>query len=151
MSKNTDNIIEYMKEHYSHTYMRFSNDGKLDHKSTFEAIKESIKVSKSHHCGLDMSGLVNLLSTIKLERLALGLLDKKDIELYPDQWERLDDMIIDGITRYDPYANFGKSKPANNIVDSLKEIRDETLVLTTDDESTDIDTESLEYNFGEYP
>lgn len=101
---NTEQIIEYMKTHYSHTYMRFSNEGKLDHKATFKAINATIKESKKCHCGMDMSGLVSLLSTIKLERVALGELDIGKVKLFDYQWEKVDEMIKEGITREEHYT-----------------------------------------------
>tara|TARA_B100000700_G_scaffold330037_1_gene454285 strand:- start:3650 stop:4213 length:564 start_codon:yes stop_codon:yes gene_type:complete len=101
---NREAIIEYMKAHYPHSYAQFSNGGELDHKATFKAIESCIKESKKYHIGMDMSGMKSLLSTIKLERIALGDIDANQVRLFDYQWVKVDDMIANGIVRHDPYA-----------------------------------------------
>lgn len=99
MNSNIQSIMDYMKEHYSNCYNICSRNGELDWDQTFERINSEINISKSYHCGLDMTGLSSLLSTIKLERIALGLIDVNSVELYPSQIEKLELMKQNGIKR----------------------------------------------------
>lgn len=87
-----------MKEFYPETYNNLSNFGRRDWKETFRLIDKMIKESKSYHCGLDMSGLSSLLSTIKKERFVLGELDLAT-KFYPEQFEEIEFMYKNGICR----------------------------------------------------
>ena len=99
MESNEENIIEYMKQFYPEIYAHLSGSGKLGSEQTFQRISSLINSSKSFHCGLDMSGLSLLLSTIKVERVALGFLDRATTDLYDEQLSRVDLMLEKGVTR----------------------------------------------------
>lgn len=110
MNSNLQEIMEYMKEHYSNVYNICSRSGELDWNQTFKRIDSEIKHSKSFHGGTDMSGLSSLLSTIKLERIALGLVDSSSVMLYPSQHEKLDAMKAGGIKRNDFLCDYVRAR-----------------------------------------
>jgi len=106
MSKNRKKIIEYIKEFYPERYSELSSCNKRNEEETLSLIDKLIKDSKSYHGGMDMSGLVSFLSTIKMERFALGHLDPLT-KFYPEQFEKIDTMIESGISRtytFPPYT-----------------------------------------------
>lgn len=99
-------VIDYMALHYPIVYKVCSEDGTLSHIDTWNKIDQEIKDSKRFHCGMDMSGLTSLLSTIKLERVALGLLPN-NVKLYGYQWDIVEQMQDEGVVRNDalpPYT-----------------------------------------------
>lgn len=110
MTTQREKVIDHMKEHYPNTYAHFSEYGKHDNKATFKRIDESIKDSKKHHAGIDMSGLTSLLSSIKLERIVLGELDINEASLYDYQWEKVQEMLDNGIQRDTSCEDFYKKR-----------------------------------------
>jgi hypothetical protein len=106
MSKNKNEIIEYLKLFYPNSYKAISNSGKLSNEECWKIINSEIKYSKQHHHGIDMSALQSLLSTVKAERVALNLLPEST-QLYERQWEQVERFISEGIDRHDllpPYT-----------------------------------------------
>lgn len=98
MTTNREKIIKYIEDFYPEIYNELSNCNKRSWKETFNLINKFIKESKSYHGGMDMSGLTCFLSTIKQERFVLGHLDLSTT-FYPEQFEKIDIMIENGISR----------------------------------------------------
>lgn len=109
MSQAKEKMINHMKDYYPNIYSACSNNGKLDNMEVWKRIDKEIKESKSHHCGMDMSGFKSILATIKLELLVMSG-DYEDAKLYDYQWEKVVKMLSDGIERVDKLPPYTQSK-----------------------------------------
>lgn len=92
MTDNKSQIIEYMKQYYPNNYASLCRGEELSNEEVWKRANARIKEPKSHHGGSDMSGMLSILSSIKLERVALGELCIHESELYPGQLAKVQEM-----------------------------------------------------------